>query len=139
LATSNAIPSSRRGTSIARDPVGEELVFFGGDMSRDLSVGPRVWDSAPWSEVVDVNVSRFAGPLPPTPLDLEDGPAADDRAFGEPAQVGGAFIISHFSFGGVWIHAASTHALASTPNIVSSGLPASLDGVAFTTAGVASL
>lgn len=139
LAMSNATPSSRRGTSIARDPVGEELDFFGGDTSGDLSVGPRVWDSAPWSEVVEVNVSRFAGPRPPAPWDLEDGPATDDRTFGEPAQVGGAFIDSHFSFDGVRIRAASTNALSSAPNIVLSGLPASLDGVAFTTAGVAPL
>jgi hypothetical protein len=139
LATSNATPSSRRGTSIARDPVSEELVFFGGDTSSDLSVGPRVWDSAPWSEVVDVNVSRFVGPLRPVPSDLEDVPAGDDRTFGEPAQVGGAFIISHFPFDGVRIYAASTNAFSGAPNIVSSGLPASFDGVAFPTADVAPL
>jgi hypothetical protein len=72
-------------------------------------------------------------------MDLEDGPAAEDRTFGEPAQVGGVFIIFHFSFDGVRIHAASTNAIFSAPNIVSSGLPASLDGVAFPIAGVAPL
>jgi hypothetical protein len=138
VATSNANPSSRRGTSIALDSASEELVFFGG-VSSDLFVGPRVWGSSPWSEVVDVNVSRFAGPWPPDPLDLEDVPAADDRTFGELTQVGGAFVTSHSTFHGVRINAAPTIALSSVPRMVSSGLPASLDGGALPTVGVAPL
>jgi hypothetical protein len=139
LATSNATPSSRSGTSIACDSASEEFVFFGGDMSSDLSVGARVRDGASSNEVADVNVSRLAGRRPPALLDRDDMLAPDDRTCGKPVQVGGACIISHFSFGGVRIHASSTNALSRVPHVVSSGQPASFDGVAFPTAGVVPL